>query len=45
VIALVLAAAAPALAQAPRTARLDNGFTVIVRENPLAPVVALSLLV
>jgi zinc protease len=25
--------------------RLDNGFTVIVRENPVAPVVAVSLLV
>ena len=34
-----------AQAQAPRTERLENGFTVIVRENPLAPVVALSLLV
>ena len=31
---------AVAAAQAPRTERLDNGFTVIVRENPLAPVVA-----
>ena len=34
---------ARAHAQAPRTERLDNGFTVIVRENPLAPVVALEL--
>ncbi|MBM3221236.1 MAG: insulinase family protein [Candidatus Rokubacteria bacterium] len=47
--ALVLAtsglAAAPAFAQGARTERFDNGFTVIVRENPLAPVVALSLFV
>jgi predicted Zn-dependent peptidase len=43
-VVLVLAAS-PAWAQATRTERLDNGFTVIVRENPLAPVVALSLLV
>ena len=43
-VALVLATV-PAAAQAPRIERLDNGFTVIVRENPLAPVVALSLLV
>jgi zinc protease len=42
---LLLLAAAPARAQAPRIERFDNGFTVIVRENPLAPVVALSLLV
>jgi predicted Zn-dependent peptidase len=28
-----------------RMERLDNGFTVLVRENPVAPVVALSLLV
>jgi predicted Zn-dependent peptidase len=43
---VVLAAAAtlPAAAQVQRE-RLDNGFTVIVRENPLAPVVAVSLLV
>lgn len=41
----LLAAVAPARAQAPRVERLENGFTVIVRENPLAPVVALSLLV
>ena len=43
-VALVLVAV-PAAAQTPRIERLDNGFTVIVRENPLAPVVALSLLV
>ena len=41
----VVVVAAPAAAQAPRTERLDNGFTVIVRENPVAPVAALSLLV
>ena len=47
VLALVtlLAGVAPARAQAPRVERLENGFTVLVRENPLAPVVALSLLV
>jgi predicted Zn-dependent peptidase len=32
-------------AEAVRAARLDNGLTVIVRENPVAPVVALALLV
>jgi len=42
---VVLLAAAPAWAQASRTERFDNGFTVIVRENPLAPVVALDLMV
>jgi zinc protease len=41
-LALVLTAA-PAFAQSARTERFDNGFTVIVREQPLAPVVALSL--
>ena len=44
-VLLVLASAQAALAQAPRTERLDNGMTVIVRENPVAPVVAVSLLV
>jgi zinc protease len=38
-----------ARAQAPtatvRTTRLDNGLTLIVRENPVAPVVAIALLV
>jgi zinc protease len=43
VTALVLLGAGVARAQAPRTEHLENGFTVIVRENPLAPVVALSL--
>ena len=42
---VMLLAVSPASAQAPRTERLDNGFTIIVRENPLAPVVAISLLV
>jgi predicted Zn-dependent peptidase len=41
---VIVAAALPAWAQTTRTERLDNGLTVIVRENPLAPVVALSLL-
>lgn len=48
--ALLLALAVAALAPAPAAAqvrreRLPNGFTVIVRENPLAPVVAVALLV
>ena len=38
-----------AVAQAPagavQDARLDNGFTVVVRENPLVPVVAVALFV
>jgi predicted Zn-dependent peptidase len=45
VVAGVVALAAPVAAQAPRTERLENGFTVIVRENPVAPVAAISLLV
>jgi predicted Zn-dependent peptidase len=49
-LALVLAlGAAPAAGTADvdgvRAARLDNGFTVLVRENPVAPVVAASLMV
>lgn len=32
-------------AQPMRRERLDNGFTVMVRENPLTPVVAVSLMV
>jgi zinc protease len=48
--ALLLLAAAPAPAPAPsregvRQTRLPNGFTVIVRESAIAPVVAVSLLV
>jgi predicted Zn-dependent peptidase len=41
----VLLAAAPVWAQATRAEKLDNGLTVIVRENPLAPVVAIDLMV
>ena len=45
----MLVASGPALAQAPaetvRSVQLDNGFTVLVRENPVAPVVAVALLV
>lgn len=42
-IALVLAA--PAAAQPTTSVRLDNGLLVLVRENPLAPVVAISLMI
>jgi predicted Zn-dependent peptidase len=51
VVALVAAvtppAAPPARAAADevRAVRLDNGFTVLVRENPAAPVVAASLMI
>ena len=45
----MLGAVVPAPAQAPaervRLTRLDNGLTVMVRENPVAPVVAIALLV
>jgi zinc protease len=45
----VVSASATARAQAPAetvsTTRLDNGLTLIVRENPVAPVVAIALLV
>lgn len=47
-VVLVLAASALAGAQTQptvRAERLDNGMTVLVRENPLAPVVAVSLMV
>jgi zinc protease len=48
-LALGLAGPAAASAQEPagaaRTTRLDNGLTVIVRENPVSPVVAMALLV
>jgi zinc protease len=44
VLLLVLALPALAQAQPTRRERLDNGLTVLVRENPLAPVVAVSLL-
>ncbi len=49
VIVTALAAPWPGSAQPPaaaaRLTRLDNGFTVLVRENPVAPVVAVALLV
>jgi predicted Zn-dependent peptidase len=45
-LAVLVALLAPAGAEAQvRRERLDNGLTVIVRENPVAPVVAVSLLV
>ena len=47
-VALTLSALATAFADeatSVRRERLSNGMTVIVRENPLAPVVALSLMV
>jgi predicted Zn-dependent peptidase len=37
--------AAPALAQSTTRQRLDNGLLVLIRENPVAPVVAISLMV
>jgi predicted Zn-dependent peptidase len=43
-LVLALAVPVPADAAAPRREQLDNGFTVLVRENPLAPVVAVSLM-
>jgi zinc protease len=44
--ALALAAlASPAGGETVHRERLANGFTLVVRENPLAPVVAVSLLV
>jgi predicted Zn-dependent peptidase len=45
VLAVLVVATTAAAVEAPRTERLANGFTVIVRDNPLAPVVALSLFV
>jgi zinc protease len=42
---LALAPASRVAAEEVTRERLPNGFTVIVRENPLAPVVAVSLLV
>jgi predicted Zn-dependent peptidase len=42
----LLALAAPAAAQPSTTrVRLDNGLLVLIRENPLAPVVAVSLMI
>jgi zinc protease len=43
IVAGLLSGAAQA-ADAIRVERLDNGFTILVRENPVAPVVALSLM-
>jgi predicted Zn-dependent peptidase len=40
---LLVLAASPATGQATRE-RLDNGFTILVRENPVAPVVAVELM-
>ena len=45
ILALGLLLAPTAAAAQTRRERLDNGLTVIVRENPVAPVVAVSLLV
>lgn len=44
-VLLVLAAAGPAMAQPTTQERLDNGLLVLVRENPLAPVVAITLMI
>lgn len=41
----ILALASPSWAAAVSRERFDNGFTVLVRENPVAPVVAVSLMV
>ena len=44
--AVLIAAAVPVVAQSgPRRVVLPNGFTVLVHENPVAPVVAVSLFV
>lgn len=42
---LATARTVPAGAESVRRERLDNGMTVVVRENPAAPLVAVSLLV
>ena len=44
-VLLVLASVATAGAQSTTRERLDNGLVVLVRENPLAPVVAISLMI
>jgi predicted Zn-dependent peptidase len=44
-VLLVLAATLPAAAQSTTQQKLDNGLLVLVRENPLAPVVAMSLMI
>jgi zinc protease len=44
-VLLAVAVATSATAQSTTHERLDNGLLVLVRENPLAPVVAISLMV
>jgi predicted Zn-dependent peptidase len=44
-VALLGALAAPAAAEVVTRTRLGNGMTVLVRENPAAPIVAISLMV
>lgn len=45
-VAVLIAAAVPVVARSPaRRVVLPNGFTVLVNENPVAPVVAVSLFV
>ena len=44
-VALALFAVPSSSAEPVRREKLPNGFTILVRENPLAPVVAVSLLV
>lgn len=44
-VVLALAVAVPALAQSTTQERLDNGLLVLVRENPLAPVIAITLMI
>ena len=44
-VLLVLASVGAATAQSTTQERLDNGLVVLVRENPLAPVVAISLMI
>jgi predicted Zn-dependent peptidase len=44
-VLLTLVLATAALAQSTTQQRLDNGLLVLVRENPLAPVVAISLMI
>ena len=42
---VAVAVAGPAMAQSTTRQRLDNGLLVLIRENPVAPVVAISLMV
>jgi len=44
-LALAVAVTRPARADDIRRERFDNGMTVLVRENPVAPIVAVSVLV